>query len=56
MPYNIAEGAIMEQRKADQSTVRLEARIPAHIKENLVTAAALTGPASPLATPPWISI
>ena len=33
----------MNQHKAEQSTVRLDARIPAHIKESLVTAAALTG-------------
>lgn len=33
----------MEQHKENHSTVRLDARIPAHIKESLVTAAALTG-------------
>lgn len=33
----------MDQHKVNQSTVRLDARIPAHIKESLVTAAALTG-------------
>ncbi|MDR1922305.1 MAG: DUF1778 domain-containing protein [Candidatus Adiutrix sp.] len=33
----------MDQLKANQSTVRLDARIPAHIKENLAAAAALTG-------------
>ena len=33
----------MDQHKTNQSTVRLDARIPAHIKESLVTAAALTG-------------
>ncbi len=33
----------MEQHKENHSTVRLDARIPAHIKESLVMAAALTG-------------
>ncbi len=33
----------MEQHKGTHSTVRLDARIPAHIKESLVMAAALTG-------------
>lgn len=33
----------MEHNKTAQSTVRLDARIPAHIKESLVMAAALTG-------------
>lgn len=33
----------MDQHKVNQNTVRLDARIPAHIKESLVTAAALTG-------------
>jgi len=33
----------MEHNKTAHSTVRLDARIPAHIKESLVMAAALTG-------------
>jgi uncharacterized protein (DUF1778 family) len=33
----------MGEHKTDQSIVRLDARIPAHIKESLVMAAALTG-------------
>jgi len=33
----------MNPHKTDHSTVRLDARIPAHIKESLVMAAALTG-------------
>lgn len=33
----------MNQTKTSPGTVRLDARIPAHIKESLVTAAALTG-------------